>query len=323
MFVADKARDLSSGTLYAAKWAQKSAANGGSADLSWIKLGHASSAEILALADALKAADIVDARTVNPSDASYTKIPYSGKTNWVKFVPGKEKAAAFLETHRYAAFKGASLGFTKMEGTTVNIKDKVAYSAMSYIQASMQNGSGGISVKGPNAGVVYALNLRGSQKDDTGAAIDSAWVPVDMTAVPALVGEDLATPDALGNTANADKIANPDNIKFSEKLRTLFIGEDSGMHVNNFLWAYNVDTKALSRLLSTPAGAEATGLEAVDDLNGFAYIMSNFQHAGDWDTKTPGLHDKVQAKLDPLVNANYKGRYGAAVGYLTGLPTLD
>jgi len=31
--------------------------------------------------------------------------------------------------------------------------------------------------------------------------------------------------------AHPDKIANPDNIKFSEKLRTPFIGGDSGPHV--------------------------------------------------------------------------------------------
>jgi secreted PhoX family phosphatase len=317
MFIADKARDLSSGTLYAAQWKQKTAANGGSADLSWINLGHATSAEILELANTLKAADIVDVKKT--ATDGYTSIPYSGKTNWVKFVAGKEKAAAFLETHRYAAFKGASLGFTKMEGTTVNIKDKIAYSAMASIQSSMKNGSGGISVEGPSAGAVFALNLKGGQTDDTKAAINSEWVPVDMAAIPALVGEDLTAPDALGNTANANKVASPDNIKFSEKLRTLFVGEDSGMHVNNFLWAYNVDTKVLSRLLSAPAGAECTGLEVVDDINGFAYIMSNFQHAGDWNS----VHDVVSADLEPLINANYKQGYGAAVGYLTGLPTLD
>jgi secreted PhoX family phosphatase len=320
MFVADKAQDLSSGTLYVAKWTQKTADNGGSAALSWIKLGSATSAEIKALADTLKAADILSVKTTDPADASYTKIPFSGKSNWVKLVPGKEKAAAFLETHRYAALKGGSLGFTKMEGTTVNAKDKIAYSAMSYIQAAMTNGSGGISIKGPNAGVVYALNLKAGQVDDTGAAINSEWVPVDMAAVPALVGEDLAKADALGNLANPDKIANPDNIKFSEKLRTLFIGEDSGLHVNNFLWAYNVDSKTLTRLLSTPSGAESTGLHAVDDINGFAYIMSNFQHPGDWDA---ALHGKVQATLDPLIKANYRDRFGAAVGYLTGFPTLS
>jgi hypothetical protein len=29
------------------------------------------------------------------------------------------------------------------------------------------------------------------------------------------------------------------------------------------------------------------------------------------------LHGKVQATLDPLVRANFKNRFGAAVGYLT------
>jgi len=143
-------------------------------------------------------------------------------------------------------------------------------------------------------------------------------VPVDMAAPAALVGEDLATPDALGNLSHADKIANPDNLKFSEKLRTLFIGEDSGRHVNNFLWAYNVDTQKLSRILSCPAGAESTGLQSVDAINGWTYIMSNFQHPGDWEKH---LHDKVKGALDPLIRANYKDRFAAAVGYLTAEAT--
>jgi len=315
MFVADRAADLSAGTLYVAKWRQTSGVGPGSATLSWIKLGHASSAEIESLASTLSAADIVDVKTVDPADATYTKIRYAGKNNWVKFVAGKEQAAAFLETHRYAAYKGGSLGFTKMEGTTVNAKDKIAYSAMSYIQASMVDGTTDIHVQGPKSGAVYALNLQGGQKDDSGAVIDSVWVPVDMAAPAALIGEDLSVADALGNLSNANKIANPDNIKFSEKMRTLFIGEDSGRHVNNFLWAYNVDTRTLSRILSCPAGAESTGLQSVDAINGWTYVMSNFQHPGDWETP---LHDVVKPTLDPLVRANYKDRFGAAVGYLTG-----
>jgi hypothetical protein len=229
-----------------------------------------------------------------------------------------DKAAAFLETHRYAAYKGASMGFTKMEGTTVNAKDKIAYSALQNIQSSMVRGSASwrestnITVeKTINAGGIFAHTLSGNQKDTAGAAIASEWVPVQTKAF--LIGEDIAA-DTLGNLANPDKIANPDNLKFSEKLRTLFIGEDSGFHVNNFLWAYNVDTKVLSRLMSIPSGGESTGLHAVDEINGWTYIMSNFQHAGDWSTS---LHSKVQATLDPLIRANYKDRFSASVGYLT------
>ena len=85
------------------------------------------------------------------------------------------------------------------------------------------------------------------------------------------------------------------------------------MHVNNFVWAYNVDTKELSRIMSAPAGAESTGLFVADNINGWTYIMSNFQHAGDWEK----FHNVVQPALDPLIRANYKDRFGAAVGYLT------
>jgi len=173
----------------------------------------------------------------------------------------------------------------------------------------------GISVpKALVAGGVMALNLKGGQTDTTGAAINSEWMPVDTRAL--LMGEDIAA-DALGNTANPNKIANPDNLKFSEKMRTLFIGEDSGQHVNNFLWAYNIDTRVLSRVMSIPAGGESTGLHAVDELNGWTYIMSNFQHPGDWGS----IHNGVKATLDPLIKANYKDKFGAAVGYLTGEAT--
>jgi len=318
MFIADKEKDLSAGSLYVAKWTQTSATAGGAATLAWIKLGSASSAEVKALADTLKASDIVTVKSTDPLDASYTKIAFNGKAEWVKFAAGKEKAAAFLETHRYAAVMGGSMEFSKMEGVALNRKDKVAYVAMSRIEKGMSDSAGDVKVGKITAGATYELKLSVGQKDKAGASIASDWVPTVMTAIPALVGEDLATPDASGNTANVDKISNADNLKFSEKLRTLFIGEDSGQHVNNFLWTYNVDSKKLSRILSVPAGGEATGLEVADNLNGFAYVMSNFQHAGDWGA----IHSIIKAGTDPLINANWNNKKSSAIGYLSGLPAL-
>jgi secreted PhoX family phosphatase len=320
VFVADKEKDLSSGSLYVAKvgagFSVDPAAS--AAPLTWIKLGSATSAEVKKLATTLKPTDIMDVRTTDPLDAAYTKVAANGRTEWIKLAPGMEKAAAFLETHRYAALVGASMGFTKMEGTTVNIKDKIAYSALQNCQGSMVAGNAlnvpgnGVSIaKALDAGAVMMLNLKGGIKDTVGSPIASEWMPVDTKAL--ITGEDIKA-DALGNTANPDKIANPDNLKFSEKMRTLFIGEDSSQHVNNFLWAYNIDTKVLSRLMSIPAGGESTGLHAVDEINGWTYIMSNFQHAGDWGA----IHGIVKPTLDPLIRANYKEKFGAAVGYLTG-----
>ncbi|WP_120429143.1 PhoX family protein [Acinetobacter baylyi] len=323
MFVADKEKDLSAGTLYVAKYTSVFSENT-IAPIQWINLGHATSQEISDLVNVskIKPTDIMESLSTQPADTTgYTQITLNTKTLWVKVKSGMEKAAAFLETHRYAALKGGSMAFTKLEGTTVNIKDKVAYSAVSYLQKSMvKNGSGWVESnnvsfsKAINAGAVVAHDMKGGQIDSTGATINSDWVAYQSRVL--IAGEDLAASDTLGNTANPDKIANPDNLKYSEALRTLFIGEDSGMHVNNFLWAYNVDTKVLSRILSTPAGAESTGLHAVDSINGWTYIMSNFQHAGDWES----IHSNVKGTLQSYINANYNNGYAAAVGYLTADP---
>jgi hypothetical protein len=331
MFIADNEKDLSAGTLYVAKYAagfsiDPSATTSGA--ITWINLGHATSAEIETMANTLNPTDIMDVKFTDPADTSYTKVYNNGTANWIKVKAGMEKAAAFLETHRYAYLKGGSMAFTKMEGTTVNIKDKVAYSAIQNVAKSMVSGNSAWTAaanitapKALNAGLVLAHTLTGNQKDSSGAAINSDWVAVSTKTL--LAGTDLATPDALGNLCDPSYLANPDNLKFSEKLRTLFIGEDSGYHVNNFLWAYNVDTKTLSRLVSMPSGAEATGLGVVDDLNGWTYITANFQHSGDWlltktgGVITGGLHAQVATTLDPLIKANYNNKYSSAVGYLT------
>jgi secreted PhoX family phosphatase len=321
VFVADSARDLSAGSLYVAKVGAGFSVdpNAAAAPLAWIKLGSATSNEIEQLARTLEPADIMTVARTDPGDVSYRKIFCNGNAEWIRINAGMEKAAAYLETHRYAAYAGASMGFTKMEGTTVNVKDKVAYSALQNCQDSMVVGGkgyvegNGIALdKALKAGAVMVHTL-GTAMDDHGAAIASEWMPVATKAL--ITGEDIVA-DALGNTANPDRIANPDNLKFSETLRTLFIGEDSAQHVNNFLWAYNIDTRQLARIMSIPAGGESTGLHAVDEINGWTYIMSNFQHAGDWGP----IHAIVKPALDPLVRANYKDKAGAAVGYLTSTP---
>jgi secreted PhoX family phosphatase len=286
--------------------------------------------------------------SVDPVDVSYTKVKSNNNSNttgnaveWLKLKPGMETAAAFLETRRYAAVKGATIEFTKMEGVTVNAKDKKVYLAMTRLQNGMEDKSSDPAndIKLPKvlAGAVYELALAGGQNDtNTGSAINSLYVATTMSGL--LIGEDLAVPDADGNTANIDKISNPDNLKFSETMRTLFIGEDSGQHINNYLWAYNVDTKKLSRILSVPAGAEATGLQVVENLNGFPYIMSNFQHPADWSSTPSGFRGSpLRASLQTLFLANGLAAttpvtattpYGVrpakgGIGYISGLPLLQ
>ncbi len=317
MFVADKAGDLSMGTLYAAKWNQTSDANGGGATLTWHKLGSATDAELdkMVNQDNIRFSDIFDA--TDQDTAGFVKIKAGHEkatVEWLRVKPGMEKAAAFLETRRYAAYVGATTEFEKFEGVTVNAKDKKVYAAMTRMRSGMEPSADAtvrddIRLPKNGCGAVYELNFGGGRKDAAGGSIDSDYVATDMKAL--VVGDDIAK-DTVGNTCAVDKIASPDNLKFSEKMRVLFIGEDSGAHINNFLWAYHVDTGKLARILSIPAGAESTGLQAVDNLNGFAYIMSNYQHAGDF----PGSIDPaLKERLTPMIELKK-----ADVGYIGGLP---
>ncbi|MDD5717366.1 MAG: DUF839 domain-containing protein [Sulfuricurvum sp.] len=315
MYVADKAGDLSAGTLYAAKWNQLSTSTDRAvkANLTWVKLGHATDAAVKTLIDnKTKFSDIFD--TAGAATAGYTKIKTYKGTEYLKVKAGMEFAAAFLESRRYGALLGATSEFNKMEGVTVNAKDKKVYVAISYMEKGMATSASDpvddIHVPVEKAGAVFELALTGGQKDTQNATISSDYVAASMNAMPVLTGLTIAK-DAFGNTGDVNKIANPDNLRYSEKMRTLFVGEDSGLHVNNFVWAYNVDTKKLSRILSTTVGAEATGLQAIENLGGHGYVMSSIQHPGDWTT--------TNATVQQALNSVDKKKAG--IGYMK-LPVI-
>ncbi|NOT64994.1 MAG: DUF839 domain-containing protein [Methylotenera sp.] len=324
MFVADKAKDLSAGTLYAAKWNQVSVdgTDGGEANLTWIKLGKATNAEIKAAVDAgVKFSDLFETSTI--ATTGFTTIKHGHEVATVEYLKLKTgtfagvdvaKLAAFLETRRYAALKGATVEFEKFEGVAYNARNNKAYTAMARMSNGMESKTtdpaNDIRLKKNSSGAVYELSLKAGLKDTDGNVIHSPHVPSVMKAL--VVGEDIIA-DADGNKSNLDKVSAPDNIAFSERMRVLFIGEDSGNHVNNYLWAYHLDTGKLVRIQSMPMGAESTGLQVVDNMNGFAYIMSNYQHAGDKN----GTLEPTYSRILPLINTNK-----AEVGYLGGLPAM-
>lgn len=324
MFVADRWGDLSKGTLYAAIWSQTSDVGGGSADLSWIRLGHASDEQIKAMVDGgIEFSDIFDVSNTEPVEAGYKKVKTYTGTEWLRLKPGMEKAAAFLETRRYAALKGATTEFSKMEGVTHNAKDKKAYVVISRVEKGMTDlatdPQNDIRVARNDGGAIYELALGGWQKDSDGRWILSRYAAKTMTSVPELVGGWLGgTKDAEGNRCEQDKVCGADNIKYAEKMRTLFIGEDTSRRNNNYVWAFNVDTRKLSRILSVPMYAEATGLQAVENRNGFSYIMSNFQHPGEEEQKGgfQGAGSITEADVLNAIDSKWENRKKAAIGYI-------
>jgi secreted PhoX family phosphatase len=322
MYVADRPGNLGSGTLYAARWDQQSDQNGGTAKLTWIKLGHATDYELATMMEQerFSSTESTIFEFADGAGEGFKAIKAGTKdTEFVKLRPGKEDAAAFLESRRYAAWLGATTEFNKMEGVTVDPENRKVYIAMSRIEEGMLKNADDpadhITLPEIGSGGIYALTTADGVKDSQGNPIESDWVGVSMAGVPGLIGVDLAASDDLGNTSDPDHISEPDNIAFLPGMRTLFIDEDSGRHVNNFTWAFNVDTGKLSRILSGPVGAELTGLNVLGGWNGFAYVLTSFQHQGDgivdYEIKDEALKAELEMLIDPFV---------AGIGYLGGLP---
>lgn len=289
MFVADKAEELNAGTIYAAKWTQTGTANGGSADISWIALGHATDAEIrnmldpdnnVGTNDGIRFDDIMEIAEANGDgscSAGYSSINTSAYHECIRVKPGMEKAAAFFETRRYAAMKGATTEFRKEEGITFDAANNRLYVAMSEVAYGMEDfakkdtakttydegGENHIRLPYNPCGTVYALD------------VDSNYRATNMYGV--ISGTPIEE-DAAGNSCHLDGISNPDNVTFLPNSNTLVIGEDTSSHVNNVVWAYDVERKALQRVLTTPLGAETTSPFWYNDVNGYGYLTVVTQH---------------------------------------------
>jgi len=315
MAVADRQADLSANTLYAARWEQTSDAGAGSADLRWIRLGHATDAEIRAIIDkGISFLDIFDTAPVPAIGFVTVRVGRGLHREYLRLKPGMEKAATFLESRRYAAYLGATSEFSSEEGMSLNKADRKLYLAMSKISANMADDIGHIRLAGIASGAVYSVSLSAaSASDQDDRPINSQWVATSIASIAALTGVDRSGKDKWGNTADVDAIANPDNLSFSPASRYLFIGEDSGKHVNNYLWAYQIDTGELVRLLSVPVGAEIGGLQVVDNMNGFMYVLMDYQHPGANGAATPELEQAIEAAAPGFAAGRYRH---AGVGYL-------
>ena len=205
----------------------------------------------------------------------------------LKVRSGMEKAASRLETRRYAAMNGATTEFRKMEGISFDPKTRTMFMSLSEIGKGMGDndkkydlgGNNDIRVAKNTCGGVYALKL---DKKYKAVEMKAEVIGVPVTKDYGAADDSLAYDPAgafANNKCSLDGIANPDNITFIPAYRTLMIGEDSGDgHENDMIWAYDVDTKTLTRVFATPYGSETTSLYFYPDYHGFGYLMGVVQH---------------------------------------------
>ncbi|KAJ1480395.1 hypothetical protein T484DRAFT_1901167 [Baffinella frigidus] len=132
--------------------------------------------------------------------------------------------------------------------------------------------------------------------------LDAAY---DATTMSTMVCGKMMPKDAEGNTCELNMIASPDNVAMIPEFNQLIIGEDTSAHQNDVMWIYDIATKALTRIFSTPYGSETTSPYWFPNVGGkFSYITAVVQHPyGESDT------DKVtEAKATGL--AGYVGYLG-------------
>lgn len=307
-FVADEPGKLDAGTLFAAKWRQTNAEGSGTADLEWIDLGHATSAEVeKAIKSKVNFSDIfaVGARNSDGScPTGFASANAEATPECLKVKPGMETLASRLETRRYASMMGATTEFRKMEGITFDPKSKTMFLSMSEISKGMEDavkdnkydlgGRNDVRLTANKCGAVYALQL------------DDNFVAQSMTGLvegrPSNYAENS---EYAGNTCDVEGIANPDNLTFMTGFDTLIIGEDTGSgHQNDAVWAYNLADKKLTRIETTPYGSETTSVYWYNDINGHGYLMSVVQHPyGESD------EDKLNDPADARAYVGYIGPF--------------
>ncbi len=307
-FVADKAGDLSAGQLFALKWRQTSADNGGAATVEWIDLGHADDASIQAGIDrGTKFYDLFDVADFNADGScpeGFTGSNADGNMECLKVRDGMDLLASRLETTRYASIKGASTEFRKMEGQTFDPATNRMYLAITQVAKGMMDADAKTDLVGRNdiklpkndCGAVYELQL------------GADYAATDIKAI--VIGspkEYAADAVGAGNTCDIDGIASPDNLTFLTGMNTLIIAEDTDAHQNDVIWARDMATGTLTRIFSTPYGSEAPSVDWYPNVGGHGYLMTVVQHPF-------GESDQDKLKTPDEANAwvGYIGPFPAA-----------
>lgn len=238
-FVADRARDLSSGTLYAAKTKQDAGTNAQTVgfDIEWVELAHGDEATIAGWID--------EYENIGPDqyvEGGTNFISDADVMNWAEGKTGNDingdgvvgsypdNRPAFLESRKAAAALGATYEWNKMEGVAADGEN--VYLAISEVGISMDAAWGhaawNTGAKDEADGGVIALDA------ELCGGVYAGAIEADYNISrlePAVMGKHMGEAGC-----DLDRIANPDNI--AAFAGGLLIAEDAGpkMHPVDMLW---------------------------------------------------------------------------------------
>lgn len=296
LFQADTPRDLSAGTLYAAKWEGA----GDEYTVSWVSLGHVTDAEVeSAVAKRPSFTDLFDVAeptgTTCPAGLSFVRVNWGPECLAVR--PGMEAVASRVEARRVASLRGATTEFIKTEGIAFSRDRGQLFVAMTRIDKGVTAGDptwdlGGrddLRVPKNVCGAVWALDVGKGAPGGPGG---------DFVAKHARI---LVQGKPEGEVCADDGLANPDNLAWITGTGTLAIAEDSSLHVNDALWFYDIGKQQLTRVLTAPVGAEVSGLRWTPGVGPYAYLSVSVQHPfSDGGARTPEELHSTGGVLGPF-----------------------
>lgn len=261
LFVADTADDLSAGHLYAMRWEQTSAEDGGAADVVWVPLGHATDAQVAGvLADGtVRFDDLIEA--FDPGEAcpaGTLLVAETGGRQCLRIRLAADRAVVTrAEARRTAALFGATTELRKGEGIVHDPWSNRLFVAFAEVNNGMEDGHAEWDVPDANhvrlpanpCGGVYAATLDGGVADRLGAPIDSAFVATSIR------GFWMGVPEGEGCATSGP--ANPDNLALLPG--ALLVAEDSRLRTN-YLWSVDLTTDApvATPIFAATKGAEVT-----------------------------------------------------------------
>ncbi|GMH42766.1 hypothetical protein BSKO_10685 [Bryopsis sp. KO-2023] len=235
-FVAKAAGDLTSGTLYAAKFKIKTGTLN-KFDIEWIKLGSASNDELTKKAESIKFNEMFDfVPSAKRCRDGLKEINVKSTKECLNVRKGMEKWAAFFETRRYASLLGASIELANVRSLTYDSNEDKVLMAVKQItprdkvmlQDDVEGSTNDVKVTLAPCGAIYAMEVDESYDinkfelfhagtDDFGnienniCNVEDVAFPGDMDVIPGhgkvLVGEDSCTVDNRGSVCGHENNA--------------------------------------------------------------------------------------------------------------------
>ena len=304
-FIADKPGDLSSGTLFAAKFDPER----GTLlkyDIEWIKLASATNDELVEMAETIKFSDMFD--LIPPSKkCTLDTINVKSQVECLSVKKGMKKWAAFFETRRYAALLGASIELANSHGLVYDPNSKQAHMSFTRIssrdkimlQDDIEASSNDIKVRLAPCGCLYNMSLT----ED-----------FDITRFEQFYCGEAVAKVQDQNRCSIEKPANPGHLSVIPGHRLLVVAEqpcrvDSrGLecgHENGAVWAMDSFGRGResTRIMSVPTFTTPSSTVWYPNIQGNAYITGTINELymrGDAGLFNPNEPEGVFGYLGPF-----------------------